>query len=41
MRSFLAACVVTVVIVIAAGVVLENFVQETSAAAFTLPGVRT
>jgi|HubBroStandDraft_4_1064222.scaffolds.fasta_scaffold623269_1 hypothetical protein len=37
MRSFLAACVATVVIAISAAVVLDRFVQQTSAAAFTLP----
>jgi len=35
MRSFLAACVATVVIAISAAVVLKRFVQQTSAAAFT------
>jgi hypothetical protein len=41
MRAFLAACAVAVVIAIAAAFVLDNYVQESSAAAFTLPGVRT
>jgi hypothetical protein len=41
MRAFLIACVVAVVIAIGASVILDTFVQETSAAAFTRPGVRT
>jgi hypothetical protein len=41
MRAFLAACAVAVVIGIATAFVLDNYVQESSAAAFTLPGVRT
>ena len=40
MRSFLAACVATVVIAISAAVVLDRFVQQTSAAALTLPSAR-
>jgi len=41
MRAFVIACVVGVVIMTAASVVLGTFVQQTSAAAFTRPGVRT
>jgi hypothetical protein len=40
MRSFLAACVAAVVIAISAAVVLDRFVQQTSAATFTLPSAR-
>jgi hypothetical protein len=40
MRAFLAACVAVVVIAIGAAVVLDQFVQQTSAAAFTLPSAR-
>jgi hypothetical protein len=40
MRAFLVACVAAVVIAIAAAVVLDRFVQQTSAAAFTLPSAR-
>jgi hypothetical protein len=40
MRAFLAACVAATVIAIAAAVVLDNFVQEASSAAFTLPSAR-
>jgi len=41
MRAFVIACVVGVVITAGAFVVLDTFVQQTSAAAFTLPSVRT
>jgi hypothetical protein len=41
MRAFVTACIVAVVISIGASVVLDAFVQETSAAAFARPGVRT
>lgn len=41
MRAFLAACVAVVVIAIGAAVILDRFAQESSAAAFTEPGVRT
>ena len=40
MCSFLAACVAAVVVAIGAAVVLDRFVQQTSAAAFTLPSAR-
>jgi hypothetical protein len=40
MRAFLAACVAIVVIAIGAAVVLDRFVQRTSAAAFTWPSAR-
>jgi hypothetical protein len=40
MGAFLAACVAAVVIAIGAAVVLDTFVQESSEAAFTRPGVR-
>jgi hypothetical protein len=41
MGAFLIACVVAIVIAIGASFVLDTFVQETSAAAFAQPGVRT
>ena len=41
MRAFVIACIVGVVIMTGASVVLGTFVQQTSAAAFTRPGVRT
>ena len=40
MRAFLAACVAVVVIAIGAAVVLDRFVQKSSEAAYTVPGVR-
>jgi hypothetical protein len=40
MRIFLAACAAALFIAIAAAVVLDRFVQETSSAAFSKPGVR-
>ena len=40
MRSFLAACVAAVVIAISAAIVLDRFVQQTSAATFTLLSAR-
>ena len=40
MRAFVIACIVAVVIMTGASVVLATFVQQTSAAAFTRPGVR-
>jgi hypothetical protein len=40
MRAFLAACFVAAVVAIVAAFVLDNYVQESSAAAFTIPGVR-
>ncbi len=40
MRVFLAACLVAVVIAIAAAVILDNFVQETASVAFALPSAR-
>jgi len=40
MRAFLAACVAIVVIAIGAAFVLDRFVQETSAVAFTWPSAR-
>ncbi len=39
-RVFLAACVAAAVMALAAAVVLDNFVQEASSAAFTLPSAR-
>jgi hypothetical protein len=40
MRAFLAACVAIVVIAVGAALVLDGFVQQTSAAAFTWPSAR-
>jgi hypothetical protein len=40
MRIFLAACAAAVVIAIGVAVVLDGFIQESSAAAFSRPGVR-
>jgi hypothetical protein len=40
MRVFLAACAAAVVIAIAAAAVLDGFMQEPSAAAFSKPSVR-
>lgn len=41
MRPFIAACLAIVIIAVGAAVILDNFVQQSSAAAFTVPGVRT
>ncbi len=38
MRSFIAACVVAGVIAVGAAIVLDNFVQQSSSAAFARPG---
>jgi hypothetical protein len=40
MRIFLAACAAAVIIAIAAAAILDGFMQEPSAAAFSRPGVR-
>ena len=40
MRVFIVACLVAGFLAGGAAVVLDNFVQESSAAAFTEPGVR-
>jgi hypothetical protein len=40
MRMFIAACFVVGIVAVGAVAVLDNFVQESSAAAFTEPGVR-
>jgi hypothetical protein len=40
MRMFIAACFVVGIVAVGAAAVLDNFVQESSAAAFTEPGVR-
>jgi len=40
MRPFIAACFSVAITAIAAAAVLDNFVQQSSAAAFTEPGVR-
>ena len=40
MRIFLAACAAAVVIAIGVAVVLDGFIQESSTAAFSRPGVR-
>lgn len=41
MRPFIAASLAIVIIAVGAAVILDNFVQQSSAAAFTVPGVRT
>jgi hypothetical protein len=41
MRAFIVACVVAGIIAVGSAAVLDNFVQESSAAAFTERGVRT
>ena len=40
MRSFIAACVVTIVIALAAAAILDEFVQESATAAFSTSAVR-
>jgi hypothetical protein len=40
MRVFIVACVVAGIVAVGAAAVLDNFVQESSAAAFAEPGVR-
>jgi hypothetical protein len=40
MRIFIAAFVVAVMVAVGAAAVLDNFVQQSSSAAFTEPGVR-
>ena len=40
MRAFVIACFVAGIIAAGAAAVLDNFVQESSAAALTEPGVR-
>jgi hypothetical protein len=40
MRVFIVACFVAGFVAVGAAAVLDNFVQESSAAAFTEPGVR-
>jgi hypothetical protein len=40
MRPFIAACIVATMIAFAAAAVLDNFVQQSSAAAFTEPSAR-
>jgi hypothetical protein len=40
MRSFVAACVVAIVIALAAAAILETAVQESVTAAFSTSGVR-
>jgi hypothetical protein len=40
MRAFAVACLVVVAIAIGAAASLDNFVQESSAAAFTEPSAR-
>lgn len=37
MRTFIAACVVAGIIAVGAAIVLDNFVQESSKAAFARP----
>ena len=40
MRTFIAACFVAALIALSAAAVLDNFVQQSSSAAFSEPGVR-
>jgi hypothetical protein len=40
MRAFIVACFVAVVIAAGAAAILDNFVQESSAAAFAEPSAR-
>jgi hypothetical protein len=40
MRPFIAACLVAVIIALGAAAVLDNFVQQSSSAAFAEPSVR-
>jgi hypothetical protein len=40
MRVFIVACVVAGIVAVGAAAVLDNFVRESSAAAFAEPGVR-
>jgi hypothetical protein len=40
MRVFIVACVVAGIVAVGAAAVLDNFVQESSAATFAEPGVR-
>jgi hypothetical protein len=40
MRPFIAACLAVAIAAIAAAAVLDNFMQQSSAAAFAEPGVR-
>jgi hypothetical protein len=40
MRPFIAACLVIVLVAVAAAGVLDNFVQQPSAAAFAEPSAR-
>jgi hypothetical protein len=40
MRSFVAACVVALVIAVAAAAILDNAVQESATAAFSTSAVR-
>jgi len=37
MRAFMAACLAIVVIAVGSAAVLDNFVQQSAAAAFTVP----
>jgi hypothetical protein len=40
MRPFLAACLAVVIVAVAASVVLDSFVQQSSSAAFAEPSAR-
>ena len=40
MRAFIVACFVATLIAVGAAALLDRFVQESSAAAFTEPGAR-
>jgi hypothetical protein len=40
MRVFIVSCLVVGMVAVGAAAALDNFVQESSAAAFTEPGVR-
>ena len=40
MKAFMAACFVAIVVAVGAAAILDNFVQESSAAAFAEPSAR-
>lgn len=40
MKAFIAACFVAIVVAVGAAAILDNFVQESSAAAFTESSAR-
>jgi len=41
MRPFILACCAVILIAVGAAIVLDRFVQESSATAFTAPGARS